>query len=92
MRNGNKNKGELERDSRISLSRRETQVLALIARGLSSKQAADDLCISKSTVDYHLENTYRKLGVSNRIQAIRKASEAGILPFVPSFSPLEIEL
>ena len=63
----------------IHLSRREVQVLKLIQSGMSSKEAASYLILSKRTIDFHLANTYQKLKVSNRIQAIRRAVELGFL-------------
>jgi DNA-binding NarL/FixJ family response regulator len=64
----------------VRLTRREVEVLSLIAEGKSSKEAADDLYVAKRTIDFHLANIYRKLGVRNRIHAIRKAREYGLIP------------
>ncbi len=55
------------------LSPREREVLDMIAAGLSSSEAARSLFCSKRTVDYHLYSIYRKLGVSNRVQAAMAA-------------------
>jgi DNA-binding CsgD family transcriptional regulator len=52
-----------------SLSRREEEVLRLIARGLSNQQIADEIVISVRTVDRHINHIYAKLGVHNRAQA-----------------------
>lgn len=54
------------------LSQRELEVLSLILEGQSSKQVADALCCTKRTVDFHLTNAYRKLNVTNRVQALRR--------------------
>jgi DNA-binding CsgD family transcriptional regulator len=54
------------------LSKRETEVLVLAAEGLSSREIAARLFVSKRTCDFHMGNAYRKLKVSNRIQAINK--------------------
>jgi DNA-binding CsgD family transcriptional regulator/pimeloyl-ACP methyl ester carboxylesterase len=51
------------------LSRREVEVLRLIARGLSNQQMADELVISVRTVERHINHIYTKLGVHNRAQA-----------------------
>nr|WP_319394499.1 LuxR C-terminal-related transcriptional regulator [uncultured Desulfobacter sp.] len=57
----------------VGLTGRETEMIPLLAQGLSNKQIADQLCISAFTVKTHLRNIYRKLGVSSRIEAINKA-------------------
>jgi DNA-binding CsgD family transcriptional regulator len=67
----------------VRLTRREIEVLSLIAQGHSSKEAADVLFISKRTVDFHLANIYDKLMVNNRVQAFRAACRLGLLPFDP---------
>ncbi|NJM82241.1 MAG: winged helix-turn-helix transcriptional regulator [Tabrizicola sp.] len=61
------------------LSPREHEVLVSVAHGLSNKQIARELNISPSTVGTHVENLYRKLGVSNRATATLKALEKGLL-------------
>ncbi|MCX8052201.1 MAG: helix-turn-helix transcriptional regulator [Armatimonadetes bacterium] len=58
------------------LSPREREVLDMIAAGLSSRDTARSLFCSKRTVDYHLYSIYRKLGVSNRVQAVLAARAA----------------
>lgn len=67
----------------IRLSERELEVLELMGFGFTSQEAANQLCVSKRTVDFHLSNVYDKLGVKNRMQALRLASRAGFLPFEP---------
>jgi DNA-binding NarL/FixJ family response regulator len=52
------------------LTVRENEVMALLARGLPYKLIADELMISFSAVNHHLSKIYRKLGVSNRIEAV----------------------
>jgi HD-like signal output (HDOD) protein/DNA-binding CsgD family transcriptional regulator len=61
------------------LSRSELRVLQQLAKGLVYKEIAHDLTLSASTVRSHLYNTYRKLGVSNRAQAVILASKRGWL-------------
>ena len=51
------------------LSRREAEVLALAARGLSNKEIAGAMGLSEGTVRKHLERAYRKLGVRGRLEA-----------------------
>jgi LuxR family maltose regulon positive regulatory protein len=61
------------------LSKRERQVLGLIAAGLSNREIADDLILAVSTVKWHINNLYGKLGVRSRTQAIARAREMGLL-------------
>jgi len=51
------------------LSPRETEILRKVVDGLSNKEIADRLCISKYTVGNHINNIFRKLGVNDRTQA-----------------------
>jgi len=62
------------------LSERECDVLALIAEGLPSAQVAARLGVSRRTVEYHLQSVYAKLGVNNRMLAVREARRWGLLP------------
>jgi two-component system, NarL family, response regulator LiaR len=55
------------------LSEREQSVLELVAKGYVNKEIAVKLCISIETVKKHLQNTYRKLRATNKIEALRKA-------------------
>lgn len=64
----------------VQLTKREVEILTLIIEGYSSKSVADQLYISKRTVDFHLDNVYEKLQVSNRMQAILRARRMGLLP------------
>jgi DNA-binding NarL/FixJ family response regulator len=56
-----------------ALSEREHEILELLARGLSNKEIAAHLTISANTVKFHLRTIYAKLGVRNRVQAMRAA-------------------
>jgi DNA-binding NarL/FixJ family response regulator len=56
-----------------ALSERETEVLVLVARGLSNDQIAEALHLAPSTVKRHLANVYEKVGVSSRSEAVRMA-------------------
>jgi len=62
------------------LSKRELEVLQLIAEGLSNQEIAQRLFISLRTVKWHTSNIYGKLGVKNRTQAVVKARSLGVLP------------
>jgi HD-GYP domain-containing protein (c-di-GMP phosphodiesterase class II)/DNA-binding CsgD family transcriptional regulator len=66
--------------SAVSLSARETEVLARIAIGDSNKEAAKVLGISPATVRTHLESAFRKLECSTRAAATLKAMTMGLLP------------
>jgi LuxR family maltose regulon positive regulatory protein len=61
------------------LSERETEVLALIAQGLTNREVGQRLFISQGTVKAHTSNIYGKLGVRSRTQAVARARELGIL-------------
>jgi LuxR family maltose regulon positive regulatory protein len=62
------------------LSKRELEVLQLIAEGLSNPEIASRLYLSLNTVKVHSRNIYGKLGVHNRTQAVAKARALGVLP------------
>jgi DNA-binding NarL/FixJ family response regulator len=64
-------------DPELGLTVRETEVLELVGRGLTNKEAARTLGISVSTVRKHLENTYAKLEVGTRTAALARAFRAG---------------
>ena len=68
----------------VRLTRREIEILGLIAQGYRSVQAAEILFVSKRTIDFHLSNVYEKLDARNRMKALRKAEILGLLPFEPS--------
>lgn len=68
-----------EEDDGAELSGRETEVLKMVARGQATKEIARDLGISRRSVDTHLANLYRKLGVSARGQAVAAALRRGLL-------------
>lgn len=55
------------------LSKREMEVLKLMAEGLNHKEAAEKLFVSPDTVRKHLSNIYKKLKVNNKVSAINIA-------------------
>jgi HD-GYP domain-containing protein (c-di-GMP phosphodiesterase class II) len=67
----------LERPS--GLTEREAEVVAMLARGLQTKQVARALGISVKTADRHIQNAYRKIGVSSRAAATLFAMEHGLV-------------
>ena len=65
-------------DGTSRLTDRETEVLRLVAKGLSYKQIAERLVLSHRTVQNHVQNTLRKLQLHNRVQLTRYAIEQGL--------------
>jgi len=61
------------------LTRREVEILQLVAEGYSNAQLAKMLWVTEQTVKFHLSNIYRKLGVANRTEASRWAQLNGLL-------------
>jgi DNA-binding CsgD family transcriptional regulator len=61
------------------LSRREIDVLRLIADGRSNKEIAQALILALSTIKMHIKHIYGKLGVKNRVQAVAQARALGLL-------------
>ncbi len=62
-----------------SLSPRESEILKLIAKGLSNPQVAQALGVSRATVRTHLEHIYAKLDVSNRTEAVTEGIKKGLI-------------
>lgn len=54
----------------VGISPREKEIVALVARGMSSKQIADQLCVGVKTVESHRYRVFRKLGLCNRAQLV----------------------
>lgn len=67
----------------LGLTRRETEVIVCVARGLSNKEIAKHLFVSESTVKTHLRDVYHKLKIRNRAQAAAFAIEKGLVPTLP---------
>ena len=61
------------------LTKREMEILHLVAAGATNRQVADQICISEKTVGRHLANIYAKLGVSSRTAAVAWAHENHLL-------------
>lgn len=63
----------------LDLTRREREILQLVAEGHSNARLAKMLWVTEQTVKFHLSNVYRKLNVSNRTEAARWAQLNGLL-------------
>lgn len=74
--------GALEETSGRGLTRREREVLALVAQGLSNEAIAARLAISPKTAKKHRENIRAKLGVSTAVQATQAAVRLGLVKLV----------
>jgi DNA-binding NarL/FixJ family response regulator len=61
------------------LTRRESEVLQGLARGLTNAELAAELFLSERTVEHHVSNVLGKLGVSSRAQARQEAERRGLL-------------
>ena len=66
-------------DEKYTLSKRETEVLEQLSKGLDYTKIAGNLFISPSTVRKHLENIYSKLQVHNKMQAVQKAIKHNLI-------------
>lgn len=71
--------GSLPSTPSVRLTERETQVLSLLAQGLTQKEIAETLYLSVSSVKKHLASIYHKMKVSNKISAVQKAHEMYLL-------------
>jgi DNA-binding NarL/FixJ family response regulator len=61
------------------LSPRESQILRLVAEGLANREIAEQLFLSRYTVECHIKHIYRKLAVSSRTRAVHAARSRGLL-------------
>lgn len=65
-----------EPDVDLALTRRESEVLALLGRGLSNKEIGNELCVSVATVKHHVHHVLEKLKLPRRAQAMRRVRDA----------------
>ncbi len=61
------------------LTQREGEVLALLARGLTNKEIAEELVVTERTVKFHVSSLLRKLGAGNRTEAVTIAAQLGLV-------------
>jgi DNA-binding NarL/FixJ family response regulator len=67
------------RSPRVELSSRETEIVALVARGLSNRAVAKELFVTEATVKSHLVHVFSKLEVDSRTAAVAAARERGLI-------------
>ena len=66
--------------SQLELSKRELEILGLLAQGLSNQEIAGKLFVSLRTVKTHIQNLFDKLDVKRRTQAVEKAKRLSLIP------------
>jgi DNA-binding NarL/FixJ family response regulator len=75
---------ERRRSQTFRLTRREREVLVVAAEGLTAREIAERLGVRERTVTTHLARIYGKLGVGNRLAALRLAARSGLLTLPPA--------
>ena len=70
---------DMQEERVVRLTKREIEVLTLVLEGKSSREVAAAIFCSKRTIDFHLARIYEKLQVSNRVQAMRRATMLGLV-------------
>ncbi|MES2848671.1 MAG: LuxR C-terminal-related transcriptional regulator [Bacteroidota bacterium] len=66
--------------SQLALSKRELEILGLLAQGHSNQEIATKLFVSLSTVKTHIQNLFEKLDVKRRIKAVEKGRRSKLIP------------
>lgn len=69
-----------ERRKGLGITRRELEILELIAQGLSNREIADKLFVSENTVKTHSSRLFDKLSARRRTQAVQIGKEMGLIP------------
>jgi NarL family two-component system response regulator LiaR len=64
----------------LGITRRELEILELIAEGMSNREIAEKLYVSENTVKTHSSRVFDKLGARRRTQAVQFGKEFGLLP------------
>jgi DNA-binding CsgD family transcriptional regulator len=70
---------EKKRDD-LGITRRELEILELVAQGMSNREIATQLFVSENTVKTHCARAFDKLGAARRTQAVQRGKELGLLP------------
>ncbi len=70
---------DTQRDQ-LGITRRELEILELVAQGLTNREIATKLFVSENTVKTHCSHTFDKLGAKRRTQAVQLGKQLGLLP------------
>jgi two-component system, NarL family, response regulator LiaR len=68
------------RQEALGITRRELEILQLMAAGLSNREIAERLYVSENTVKTHSSRVFDKLNAKRRTQAVQRGKEAGLIP------------
>tara|TARA_R110002124_G_scaffold50275_7_gene146487 strand:+ start:450 stop:1112 length:663 start_codon:yes stop_codon:yes gene_type:complete len=79
LRNPDVSTSESKDEEEIKLTKRETEILIQLSKGLNYNSISDNLIISPSTVRKHIENIYKKLQVHSKMQAVMKAQKRNLI-------------
>jgi ATP/maltotriose-dependent transcriptional regulator MalT len=69
-----------QKQEALGITRRELEILALVAQGMSNREIAGKLYVSENTVKTHCSRAFDKLGARRRTQAVQLGKEFGLLP------------
>ena len=69
-----------ERLKELGITRRELEILQLIAQGMSNREIAEKLFVSENTVKTHSSRLFDKLGAKRRTQAVQLGKQIGLIP------------
>ena len=69
-----------QRLQELAITKRELEILGLIAQGMSNREIAEELFVSENTVKTHSSRLFDKLSARRRTQAVQKAKELGLIP------------
>ena len=69
-----------QRMEQLAITKRELEILGLIAQGMSNREIADKLFVSENTVKTHSSRLFDKLSAKRRTQAVQRGKELGLIP------------